>query len=199
MRVLRGAVLLLGLAGGLSAGQTPPGPCQTPGEFENRLAAWTASGVRRYAETGSALSECLVADDDRFFRRMLEQPKVYDAWLQSLGSNTFTVLDPSQRPRLVELKTQMTEIAVRRSGDPSYGALAKTLSEQLAKTEVVDLDAGIYVLPAGNRVYVFTYGTNTDKSISRFTGPVEDVLERFVEDFEVLKPAAASNTSKSKS
>jgi hypothetical protein len=67
------------------------------------------------------------------------------------------------------------------------------------QSQPIDLDAGMYILYTGNRVYIFEYGTSADdKTTSLFTGSVDEVLARFVEDFEVLNPAPGPKTSKGK-
>lgn len=150
MRILVGTVLLLGVASGQARGAAPV-PCQTAAELDDRVKAWT-SGGQRYVGTGLALSECLVADDDRFFRLMLAQPRVYDGWLQGLPTHTFTLLDASRRPPAEELKIRMTEIAKRRSTDPSYGSLAKSLAEQLARISVDVLPPALIVVAGAQDV-----------------------------------------------
>jgi hypothetical protein len=131
------------LAGASSLGQAVgarPTVCKGPEDLNSWAERWAKPDGAEYQEAGLGLSECLVAEDDLFFRAMLVQPGVFNRWLQGLGSHTFTVFEPLQKPHIVKLKKRMTSIAKRRSSDPRYGDLAKALAAQLAKTLIREVD-----------------------------------------------------------
>jgi hypothetical protein len=131
--------LLLGVSTFAAAGPVAIS-CKGPDDLNKWAELWRKADGAEYQEAGLGLSECLVTEDDLFFRAMFAQKGIFDGWLQGLGSHTFTVFEPSQKAHIVKLRKQMLSIAKRKLSDPKYGSLAKAVATQVAKTPIREVD-----------------------------------------------------------
>ena len=126
-RKLLCAILALGVAG-LSV--AAPARCSHD-NLAQLIREWKKADWREWFRVGYALSQCLVADDDQYFRVMIKERHTFDGWMLGLGGHTFMYSDPSEKPRLEKLKETMVAIAAHASANPEYGELAKALLKRL--------------------------------------------------------------------
>ena len=126
-RKLLCAILALGVAGVIAA--APP-ECGHD-DLTKLIGEWKKADWREWFRVGYALSQCLVANDDQYFRVMINERQTFDGWMLGLGGHTFMYSDPGEKPQLEKLKETMVAIATRASTNSEYGELGKALLKRL--------------------------------------------------------------------